>query len=62
MDRFDAMRTFVRVVERKSFTLAAQDIGLPRSTVTQTIQQLEARLANDRTVVAELIDHQTVGG
>ena len=44
MDRFDAMRTFVRVVERKSFTLAAHDIGLPRSTVTQTIQQLEARL------------------
>jgi DNA-binding transcriptional LysR family regulator len=44
MDRFDAMRTFARVVERKSFTLAAQDIGLPRSTVTQTIQQLETRL------------------
>lgn len=44
MDRFDAMRAFVRVVERKSFTLAAQDIGLPRSTVTQTVQQLEARL------------------
>lgn len=44
MDRFDAMRTFVRVVERKSFTLAAQDLGLPRSTLTQTIQQLEARL------------------
>jgi DNA-binding transcriptional LysR family regulator len=44
MDRFDAMRVFVRVVERKSFTLAAQDIGLPRSTVTQTIQGLEARL------------------
>jgi DNA-binding transcriptional LysR family regulator len=44
MDRVDAMRTFVRVVERRSFTLAAQDIGMPRSTVTQTIQQLEARL------------------
>ena len=44
MDRFDAMRAFVRVVERRSFTLAAHDIGLPRSTVTQTIQQLEARL------------------
>lgn len=44
MDRFDAMRAFVRVVERKSFTLAAHDIGLPRSTVTQTIQGLEARL------------------
>jgi DNA-binding transcriptional LysR family regulator len=44
MDRFDAMRAFVRVVERKSFTLAAKDIGLPRSTVTQTIQGLETRL------------------
>jgi DNA-binding transcriptional LysR family regulator len=44
MDRFDAMRAFVRVVERRSFTLAAHDIGLPRSTVTQTIQQLERRL------------------
>jgi len=44
MDRFDAMRTFARVVERRSFTLAAQDFGLPRSTATQTIQQLETRL------------------
>ncbi|HVB66899.1 MAG TPA: LysR family transcriptional regulator [Acetobacteraceae bacterium] len=44
MDRFDAMRAFVRIVERRSFTLAAQDIGLPRSTITQTIKQLEARL------------------
>ena len=44
MDRFDAMRAFVRVVERKSFRRAAQDIGLPRSTVTQTIQGLETRL------------------
>jgi DNA-binding transcriptional LysR family regulator len=38
------MRAFVRIVERRSFTLAAQDIGLPRSTLTQTIKQLEARL------------------
>ncbi len=44
MDRFDAMRAFVRIVERRSFTLAAQDIGLPRSTITQTVKQLEARL------------------
>lgn len=44
MDRVDAMRAFIRVVERRSFTLAAQDIGLPRSTITQTIKQLEARL------------------
>jgi DNA-binding transcriptional LysR family regulator len=44
MDRFDAMRLFVRVVERRSFTQAANDIGLPRSTATQVISQLERRL------------------
>ena len=44
MDRFDAMRVFARVVERRSFTLAAEDIGLPRSTVTDAVKQLEARL------------------
>jgi len=38
------MRAFVRVVERRSFTLAAQDLGLPRSTVTDAVKQLEARL------------------
>lgn len=44
MDRLDAMRVFSRVVERRSFTLAAQDLGLPRSTVTDAVKQLEARL------------------
>ena len=44
MDRLDAMRLFTRVVERRSFTLAAQDMETPRSTVTQVIQQLESRL------------------
>jgi DNA-binding transcriptional LysR family regulator len=44
MDRFDAMRVFARVVERRSFTLAADDLGLPRSTVTDAVKQLEARL------------------
>src|ERR1700761_5218323 len=44
MDRFDAMRVFTRIVERQSFTLAAQDLGLPRSTVTEGVKQLEARL------------------
>jgi DNA-binding transcriptional LysR family regulator len=44
MDRFDAMRVFARVVERRSFTSAAQDLGLPRSTVTDAVKQLEARL------------------
>src|SRR5712672_4785242 len=44
MDRFDAMRVFTRVVERRSFTLAAEDLGLPRTTVTDAIKGLEARL------------------
>ncbi|CAI1077374.1 D-malate degradation protein R [Serratia grimesii] len=38
------MRLFTRVVEQSSFTQAAQDLGLPRSTVTDAIKQLEARL------------------
>jgi DNA-binding transcriptional LysR family regulator len=44
MDRFEGMRVFTRVVERRSFTLAAGDLGLPRSTVTDAVKQLEARL------------------
>lgn len=38
------MRVFCRVLERRSFTLAAEDTGLPRSTVTDAVKQLEARL------------------
>ena len=38
------MRLFARVVERRSFTQAANDIGLPRSTATQVIHRLERRL------------------
>jgi DNA-binding transcriptional LysR family regulator len=44
MDRIDAMRLFARVVERRSFTLAAQDLVVPRSTATEVVKQLEARL------------------
>ncbi|MDE1145485.1 MAG: LysR family transcriptional regulator [Azospirillaceae bacterium] len=44
MDRFDAMRVFTRIVERRSFTAAADDLGMPRATVTHTLQQLEGRL------------------
>ncbi|MGC1304489.1 MAG: LysR family transcriptional regulator [Caulobacteraceae bacterium] len=44
MDRIDAMQLFVRIVERRSFTSAALDLALPRSTVTEAVQQLEARL------------------
>src|SRR5258708_12584788 len=44
MDRLDAMRIFSRVVERRSFTLAAEDTGVPRATATDSVKQLEARL------------------
>jgi DNA-binding transcriptional LysR family regulator len=38
------MRLLVRVIERRSFTAAAADLDLPRSTATEAIKQLEARL------------------
>ena len=44
MDRFDAMQVFVKVAELSSFTQAAEQLDLPRATVTHTIQQLEKRL------------------
>jgi DNA-binding transcriptional LysR family regulator len=44
MDRLEAMRLFTRVVDRRSFTQAAHDLDVPRSTVTQVIQQIEKRL------------------
>lgn len=44
MDRFDAMRAFARIVERASFARAAEDLGLPRSSVTDAVKDLEARL------------------
>lgn len=44
MDRFDAMQAFARVVETGSFTKAAQTLHMSRTTVTQLVQQLEARL------------------
>ena len=44
MDRFQAMRVFVRVVEAGSLTQAAQTLQLGRATVTQLLKQLEAHL------------------
>lgn len=44
MDKLAAMRLFTRIVERRSFSAAATDLGLPRSTVTETVKQMEARL------------------
>jgi len=44
MDRFDALQAFARVVEARSFTKAAQTLHMSKTTVTQLVQQLEARL------------------
>jgi DNA-binding transcriptional LysR family regulator len=44
MDRFDAMQAFARVVETGSFTKAADTLHMSKTTVTQLVQQLEARL------------------
>ena len=63
MDELDRMRLFVRVVERRNFTAAAADLGLPRSTATEAIKQLEDHLGTrllDRTTrhVATTLDGQ----
>lgn len=44
MDRFDAMQAFARVVEAGSFTKAAETLQMSKTSVTQLVQQLEARL------------------
>lgn len=44
MDRFLAMETFVRVVDRGGFSAAAQDLRISRAMVSRHVQELEARL------------------
>ncbi len=44
MDRLQAMRVFTRIVELGSFTRAADDLSLPRATLTHTIKRLEERV------------------
>ncbi|MBM7325962.1 LysR family transcriptional regulator [Agrobacterium sp. S2] len=44
MDRIDLFRVFARVVECSSFTRAADTLGLPRSTVSAAVLELEARV------------------
>lgn len=41
MDRIDLFRVFVRVVETASFTQAAASLGMPRSSVSAAIAELE---------------------
>ncbi|MGX9177092.1 LysR family transcriptional regulator [Mesorhizobium sp. BHbdii] len=44
MDSLDRMRLLARVIERGSFTAAAADLSMSRSTATEAIKELEARL------------------
>jgi LysR family transcriptional regulator for bpeEF and oprC len=44
MDKLDAMRTFVRVVESGSFSQAARDLNVSQPTVSKQLAALEARL------------------
>ncbi|HEV7250546.1 MAG TPA: LysR family transcriptional regulator [Shinella sp.] len=44
MDRIDLFRTFCRVVECASFTRAADTLGLPRSSVSAAVIDLESRV------------------
>lgn len=41
MDRFQAMKVYQAVVDARSFSRAADNLSLPRATVTTTIQNLE---------------------
>ncbi|WP_243043054.1 LysR family transcriptional regulator [Dyella sedimenti] len=44
MDRFQEMQVFVRIADRSSFTLASEDLNIPRATMTNLIKRLEKRL------------------
>ncbi|HFW1655106.1 TPA: LysR family transcriptional regulator [Salmonella enterica subsp. houtenae serovar [1],40:z4,z23:-] len=44
MDKIYAMKLFVRVAERESFSRAAEDVGLPKGSVSRQIQALEHQL------------------
>ncbi len=44
MDRFQEMQVFIRIAERGSFTRAADDLQIPRATVTNLIKRMEERL------------------
>lgn len=44
MDKFEALRTFVKVVETHGFTAAAKELGLSRSAVSKSVAGLEESL------------------
>lgn len=44
MDKFTAMTRFIAVAQSGSFTRAAEQLGLPKSSVSEAVQQLEKQL------------------
>ncbi len=44
MDRFEAIRIFLRVAELESFTRAAEEMNIPKATVSNAVQHLESRV------------------
>ncbi|TCJ14904.1 LysR family transcriptional regulator [Parasulfuritortus cantonensis] len=46
MNQLEAMRIYLRVAETGSFTRAAEDLGLPKSSVSQAVRHLEGLLGS----------------
>ncbi|WP_282027298.1 LysR family transcriptional regulator [Ruegeria faecimaris] len=46
IDRLETLKLFVRILERGSFTKAAADLNIPRSTASEAIQRLERDLGS----------------
>ena len=44
MDRLNAMEVFVRVAELASFTKATDSLGLPKGSISTSIQSLESHM------------------
>lgn len=44
MDQLDAMRMFVRVAELESFTRSAEQLGVPKATLSAAIRRLEEQM------------------
>jgi len=44
MENVDAIKRFIRVAELASFTKAADDLGLPKASISIAVQQLESKL------------------
>ena len=44
MENIDAIKRFIRVAELASFTKAADDLGLPKASISTAVQQLEGKL------------------